>query len=122
VKADRDEVVKVLDTRIRERQRDNLATVEQAAVEAEKLTSDPRWNIFLQQIQKWKNDSESNLKSLNERHSDPELTNPDEITRIKNAILMNKQDIDTLDRVISLPKSIIDDGKKAKSLLANLFK
>ena len=124
MKATREEALKAVeavDDVKKDKLRQHLVLVEQAAVDKEILTSDPHWNIFLQEIQKTIDDSEKNLESLKEQHEDPALTNPDKITLIKNAILMNKQDISTLKRVIKLPKDIIEEGKKAKFSLTNLF-
>ena len=121
MKADKEEVLQILKKVDNENRRDSLVLIEQAAVEKEKLTSSPHQNIFLQEIQEWIECSKKNLEGLKEKHEDPELTDPNEIIRIKNAILMNKQDIDSLNRVIDLPKKIIDDGNRAKFSLASLF-
>ena len=120
MKYTKEEVDKIIGSGENESKISHLTLIEQASVEAEHLTNDPLWNIFLQEIQDKINKSEENLKTLQEQYLSPSLTNPDEQIRTKNAILMNTQDIATLKDVLSIPANKMKDGKEAKSLLSTL--
>ena len=114
MKADREEVAKLVDNRLKEVKTKNFVQMEQAAVDKEKLTNDPHWNVFLQELQKRQNDYKEQLKGFETELRDTMLINADQILKIKNMINMKVAEIATLEFVIELPQSIINKGKEAK--------
>lgn len=86
---------------------DSSVLLEQAAVNHEKLTNDPHWDIFLQELQAIMDASGLELEKYQADLGSPELVDPLEIQRVRNRIFILTERIGTLDRVINLPKEII---------------
>ena len=114
MKADKSEVKEVLDNLIKEKKKDHLVLVEQAAVANEKLTSSPTWNIYLQEIQAMIDKAENSLKTFKEQLCNPMVVNPDEVQLIRNQIFIYTERLTSLREVLDFPKRIIDDGQAAK--------
>ena len=100
------------------RTKPNLLQFEQAGVEAQLLTNDPRWNLFLQQLQAQINKAIKMRDSLIESSLSPNLVNSEDMLRNKNNLLIACTEITTLEAVIAIPRQIITSGDSAKELLA----
>ena len=121
MKAERSEVMRLMDKQIKDSKVSQASMMEQSAVEKQHLTNDPHWNIFVQELQKLIDNSENNLDSLKNKLIDPNTTSQDESTQIKNMILIEQSKSETLKMVINIPKRVIEEGKKASDFLWGLF-
>ena len=94
--------------------------VEQATVSNELLTNSPEWNIYLQELQAILDKSKEARLSFQLRLEDPEVSDPIEVTAIRNKIFILNERIGILDSVMRLPKDIIETGKEAKLALKDI--
>lgn len=113
MKVDREEVIELFQDIQKSNikvNKNELLRAEQAAVDKEKLTNDPTWNIFLQELQVFLNAAKEQLQSFRDQLDDPNLVD-DRV--IRNKIFICNERIGTLDMVMNLPKDIIEKGKSA---------
>lgn len=95
----------------------HLEYLAQAEVKMENLTGDPYWDIYLSYLQEA-------LERMTARHSQleaelcsPDTVDPNAIMGIKLAIAQIGGQIDAVEQAISLPKSIMEMGERAKEKL-----
>lgn len=91
-----------------------LTKMEQASLNAEHLTHDSTWNIFLQMLQSWVEQTSEQVKFFETKLISPEVVNNDQIHKLKNYIIMCHERIAVLESVIALPVQIMEAGQLAK--------
>ena len=117
---DRDQV-----TELRRRQQNGkdadskllLQSLSQAQIKAEHVTGDPDWDTFLSYIQSAVENHEAEIAELKTMLESPHMVAPDDIMRLKIAIISCRARLSAWDAVISLPRDIKEHGEKARSLL-----
>jgi len=118
MKPDRGEIQDIFEKQSRGPQLTQMSSMlnkmEQAAINAENLTQDNNWNIYLQMLQAWVEHTKNEVKIFTDQLSSPEIVNPDLIFRLKNYIIMCQERIAVLESVIALPVQIMDAGEQAK--------
>lgn len=93
--------------------------VEQAAVSKEKLTGNPDFDIFLQELQKKLEEAQTGLQALKDSFSDPGM--PDNhVLAVRNSILIYTERVGTLSAIINLPADVIKAGEEARLKLEEL--
>ena len=112
MKASRSEF-ELIQTKVKEKPANPL--LEQAAVAHEKLTQEPTWNIYLQEVQAQLEVTEQVLEGFKEKLNSPELADPIEVQRIRNWIFIYTDRVGTLKSVIDLPRQIIEQWEKETS-------
>lgn len=118
MKANRDEVIPLLDQRIKEKRLGALQLLEQAAVDKQHLTNDPKWDVFLQEIQSQMNEAKKEREGLEMKFRDVRLVMPEQKQIIQQQIIALTAAIETFENVIALPSRIIEDGEKAREALS----
>lgn len=93
--------------------RPQMLMVRQAAVQTEKLTGSPEWDLFLSFIEADLEQFEQWLEQLKAQIAD----SPDTDWELKKAYFQCEATIATLTAVMALPKDILARGEHAKSLL-----
>ena len=94
-----------------------LETLSQAQIKAEHVTGDPNWDTFLSYIQAAVESHEEELEQLKTMLESPVMVAPDDIMRLKIAIISCRARLAAWDAVISLPKDIKEHGEKARAIL-----
>ena len=120
---DYDEWAESYKGRLQERvngQRANLEHFMQAEVQADRLTGDPDWDIFLQLVQAGIERMQKSAADYRERLCDPEVVNQDELMHLKMRLADAEAHVRAWVAVIQLPKDIKKSGEQAKSLLERL--
>lgn len=118
MKADRNEAITLL--KQPKQRKEELVRLEQAALEKQQLLNDPKWDIYLQEIQSWIKTTKEHLTAFQAQLDSPELTDPTEVQRLRNRIFVCNERIGTLNLVIDLPKQVIELGEKAKLKLEEI--
>ncbi len=101
-------------------QRADLEHFMQAEVQADRLTGDPDWDIFLQLLQAGIEKMSKLAADLRDRLCDPEVVNQDELMHLKLRLSAAEAQVAAWDAAIQLPKDIKTSGEQAKSLLDRL--
>ncbi len=94
-----------------------LQSLSQAQIKAEHVTGDPDWDTFLSYIQSAVENHEAEIAELKTMLESPHMVAPDDIMRLKIAIISCRARLSAWDAVISLPRDIKEHGEKARSLL-----
>lgn len=89
----------------------------QAMVMDKLLTENDHWNTYLSFLQSVRQDVQASRDSAQGKQNDPTIWDPILLAQIKSNILRADSILETLDFVMSLPKALIEDGEKAKSLV-----
>jgi len=97
-----------------------LTLIEQAAVAAEKLISDPKWNVYLQQLQAALDKTKDHQIFFQSILDDPSVGDPNVIGSARLNKLLCDERIHTLEAVISYPAQLIDYGESAKLELTEM--
>ncbi len=95
----------------------HLEALIQAEVKVEHVTGDPHWDTFLSYVQAAIEKSEEELGSLKTMLESPHMVAPDDIMRLKIAIVSCRSRLSAWDVVIALPRDIKEHGEKARALL-----
>jgi len=111
-RAEWEKTIKKLDDDVSNRR---LALLEQAQVDKEKLTQDPKWDIFLQELQSDLNKHEKDLASYQEQLMEPSLVDPLLIDAIRHNIFITVARIGTLKDIMELPATIIAAAKGVRN-------
>lgn len=120
MKAERAELEEIFKKNTKETNVQQIRLAEQAAVDKKKLTGDPKWDIFLQELQAKIEEAQKALVNFSAQLESPELTDPNEVQRIRNCVFICNERIGSLNMVINLPKEIIETGKVASTQLEAL--
>lgn len=103
---------------VSQRRETNLKQIRQEAPAAEMLTSDARWNVFLQVLEGLKRQAEEACRSFEESLASPGVLDHGQMIELKMQIARMRERIDTIRQVMELPQEMIERGKKADELLA----
>jgi len=114
-------VAEKANTKARE-SRPGLEMLQQAAVKSSSLTGNPAWDTFLSYLQAAVDTTKLQRDAFQDKLTDPDLVNTEEMLRLKSNITRCSERIIAWETAISLPKDIIAEGEKAKSLLGRLEK
>ncbi len=95
----------------------HLQALVQAEIKAVHVTGDPSWDTFLSYIQAAIEKHENEVDGLRNMLDSPVMVNPDEIMRLKIAIISCRAQLSAWNAVIGLPKDIKEHGEKARTLL-----
>lgn len=117
MKAERSEIIPLLDEELKKKQAQNFRLIEQAAVQHEKLTHDPNWDIFLQEVQALINMTEEVRDGFKDQLTTRKYLNPEELEEIRHQALIHDIQATTLQTVIDLPKEIVVMGEKVSLFL-----
>lgn len=101
-------------------ERQMLTGLAQAALKAEAITGDPSWDYLTSIIQQALNVAGDQRKQYADLLSSPKLVNPDQISQIRNELLIRDERIRCLGWVITAPAEIKRVGSVAKEKLAAL--
>ena len=102
--------------RVRE-QKTSLEMLRRAEVGAKFLTSDQNWDTYLSYIQNAIERTEAQLSACKEGLCDPDMTNADEIMRIKIHAATCAGRIEAMKAMRALPKELMTAGAQARQLL-----
>ena len=94
-----------------------LQSLSQAQIKAEHVTGDPNWDTFLSYIQAAVESHEAELEELKTMLESPHMVAPDDIMRLKIAIISCRARLSAWGAVIALPRDIREHGEKARALL-----
>ena len=97
-----------------------LQTLSQAQIKAEHVTGDPNWDTFLSYIQAAVDNHEAEIEELKSVLESPHMVAPDDIMRLKIAIISCRSRLSAWDAVIALPRDIKEHGEKARTILDRL--
>ena len=120
---DREDWAKGYKARLQERmngKRTELEHFMQAEVQAERLTGDPDWDIFLQLVQAGIERMQKLANELRRQLADPGTVNQDELMRLKISLADAEGHVRAWEATIQLPKDIKQSGEQAKTLLERL--
>jgi len=93
--------------------RSDFRVVEQAAVDKQRLTGSPEWDIFLQQLQSSLDEAKGSLESHLAMMGDPTMTD-DQLRALNNKISILNERVGTIDSIMNLPLDIIKKGEDAR--------
>ncbi len=102
--------------RVRE-QKTSLEMLRRAEVGAKFLTNDENWDVYLSYIQNAIERTEAQLSAFKEGLCDPNITNTDEIMRIKIHAATCAGRIEAMKAMRALPKELMTAGAQARQLL-----
>jgi hypothetical protein len=94
--------------------------IQQAAVKAELLTSDPVWDLFLTYLQFALEETETYRENAQNILIHPTTVGHNDMLQAKIALAESTSRAAILRAVISLPKDLIQMGKDAEGLLERL--
>lgn len=95
----------------------HLQALVQAEIKSEHVTGDPHWDTFLSYIQAAIEKHEGEIEQLKTMLESPHMVAPDDIMRLKIAIISCRAQLSAWNAVIGLPKDIKEHGEKARALL-----
>ncbi len=101
-------------------QRGQMEYLVQAEVKMELLTGNPHWDIFLSYIQSTLDGLKDRLFAARNSLCSSSTVNPDLITALKLEIAEVGGMVKSMEAVLSLPKGIMEEGEKAREILADL--
>ncbi len=98
----------------------HLQMVERSNVAAEHLTNDPKWDMFLSVIQGSLDQTKNLIEMAVDRLVASDLIDPTALmeVKLKHRELLSQQR--TLEAVMVIPKSLMDDAEKARDVLSKL--
>ena len=113
----------VKETQVREIQsrQGDLRFLTQAEVAAERLTGDPHWDTFLQILQAERDGCVAQEAVMQKKACDPLTTDLEELQRCRIQAIILRTTVDTLDRVLDLPKAMKKRGGRARELLEKVL-
>ena len=95
----------------------HLQALVQAEIKAVHVTGDPSWDTFLSYIQAAIEKHGAEIEQLKTMLESPHMVAPDDIMRLKIAIISCRAQLSAWNAVIALPKDIKEHGAKARTLL-----
>lgn len=90
------------------------------AVRMEFLTQDESWNQWLSFLQSYLSATMRLAKHFNDQLRDPMLVNVDELAKVRAALTMADCKIQLLNEIIAFPKMLLEEGEKAKKIVAEM--
>ena len=99
---------------------ESLRQMQQASVEAEKLTGDPMWDRFLTYVQAAIENTRRWVESMKAMLEDPNLVGADDVARIRINIMLGNERIRAWQAMIDMPKEMIEKGEEAANMLMEL--
>lgn len=94
-----------------------MRQLSQAEVSHEALMADPHWRVYQQLLQGAIEQTKKDHAELLQLLDEPELTDENEIRRIRNLMFMCKARITAWEVAISLPKQVQEHGAEARQWL-----
>lgn len=98
----------------------HLQMVERSTVAAEHLTNDPKWDMFLSVIQGSLDQTKNLIEMALDQLVNSDLIDPNALMSVKirhRELVMQQR---TLEAVMVIPKSLMDDAEKARDVLSKL--
>lgn len=84
------------------------------------LTNDENWDFWLSYLEAHLQATKRNAEHFNAKLRDPFVVNPDEIAKIRAALNMADTRATVLQEIMDFPKLLLQEGEKAKKLLAEM--
>lgn len=117
---DRDEFEKAKADSAPKQDRRNLQMIQQAAVHADHMTADPAWDQYLSYLQDAIEKNTAQRDAYIGQLMNPLVVNPDEISKMRIAVIRLNERIDILIFVIAMPNQIKRLGEIAVEKLKAL--
>lgn len=104
----------------RQRRAASLELLTRAEVPAKALVGDPKWDIFLSQVQVAIEQSEAQAAGLEAKLADPDVVNHDQIMAVKTSLARVKGRIEAWKAAVELPAQIVSAAEAERDLVAEL--
>ena len=112
---ERSEIVELRKEQREERQRETRQALDQARVEAEKLTGDPAWDVYIQQLQAKLEKAQAKRDGMVQQLADPTIVSRETIMLAKLSIANADGYIAALNEAIGLPAQLKEGPVPAQS-------
>ncbi len=100
----------------------NIGMINRAALSAAHITGDEHWNLFLEMVNDRLEKSRTGLQDFRNRLEKSNDFSPDVLINQKLMVRQLGCEIEALEWVIGLPKSIMEQSERTKELLGTVDK
>ena len=101
---------------VAEQRRSTFRQIQAAAVQADKLTGDPKWDFFLRRVQAIINQLQPVKEQIEQTL--PQVYNDQEVRRLQLLHCVTTGQLNALKQVIDMPREMLDDAQAIDDFMA----
>jgi DNA repair exonuclease SbcCD ATPase subunit len=98
----------------------DMGRLQHAAILSEYVMAQPEWNFYLTQLQAELNVIRTSIESLTRQVTSEEVSDPNEISRMKAWLSRYRGRAEAIEAAIALPSKIVELGARATLALENV--